>query len=90
MTGDGFYGDDSGQQLWIGARMMELAGRLSSSGQEAARVKRMEMMDQVRWYQEKRGLTVDGIAGAMTIIQMNNDLAENIPRLVSPASSRSG
>jgi hypothetical protein len=26
MTGDGFYGDDSGQQLWIGARMMELAG----------------------------------------------------------------
>ena len=25
MTGDGFYGDDSGQQLWIGARMMELA-----------------------------------------------------------------
>ncbi|MEC8898704.1 MAG: AAA family ATPase, partial [Pseudomonadota bacterium] len=56
MTGDGFYGDDSGQQLWIGARMMELAGRLSSSGQEAARVKRMEMMDQVRWYQEKRGL----------------------------------
>ena len=90
MTGDGFYGDDSGQQLWIGARMMELAERLSSSGQEAARVKRMEMTDQVRWYQEKRGLTVDGIAGAMTIIQMNNDLAENIPRLVSSVMVRSG
>jgi general secretion pathway protein A len=90
MTGDGFYGDDSGQQLWIGARMMELAERLSSGGQEAARVKRMEMTDQVRWYQEKRGLTVDGIAGAMTIIQMNNDLAENIPRLVSSVMVRSG
>ena len=90
MTGDGFYGDDSGQQLWIGARMMELAERLSSGGQEAARVKRMEMTDQVRWYQEKRGLTVDGIAGAMTIIQMNNDLAENIPRLVSSVMARSG
>ena len=53
-------------------------------------MKRMEMTDQVRWYQEKRGLTVDGIAGAMTIIQMNNDLAENIPRLVSSVMARSG
>ena len=70
--------------------MMELAERLSSGGQEAALVKRMEMTDQVRWYQEKRGLTVDGIAGAMTIIQMNNDLAENIPRLVSSVMVRSG
>ncbi len=90
MTGDGFYGDDSGQQLWIGARMMELAERLSSGEQEAARVKRMDMTEQVRWYQEKRGLTVDGIAGAMTIIQMNNDLADNIPRLVSAEMARSG
>lgn len=90
MTGDGFYGDNAGQQLWIGARMMELAERLSSGEQEAARVKRMEMTEQVRWYQEKRGLAVDGIAGAMTIIQMNNDLADNIPRLVSPAMARSG
>lgn len=90
MTGDGFYGDDAGQQLWIGARMMELAERLGNSEQETARVKRMDMVEQVRWYQEKRGLTVDGIAGAMTIIQMNNDLADDIPRLVMPAMVRNG
>ncbi|MBY6032474.1 AAA family ATPase [Marinobacter daepoensis] len=90
MTGDGFYGEESGQQLWIGARMMELAERLSSNEQEAGRVKRMPMQEQVRWYQERRGLNVDGIAGAMTIIQMNNDLAVNVPRLVSPATARNG
>lgn len=90
MTGDGFYGDESGQQLWIGARMMELAERLGSNEQEAARVKRMPMQEQVRWYQERRGLNVDGIAGAMTIIQMNNDLAANVPRLVSPATAGKG
>ncbi|WP_303289490.1 ExeA family protein [Marinobacter sp. SS5-14b] len=88
-TGDGFYGDASGEQLWMGSRMMELAERLADHSSEAARVKRLDMEQQVRWYQELRGLTVDGIPGAMTIIQMNNDLAVNVPRLVKTSTAGS-
>lgn len=81
LTGDGFYSNGGGEQLWIGARMMDLADRHSKSRAESDRVKRMNAEEQVRWYQAIRGLTVDGIAGAMTIIQINNDLEASIPRL---------
>ncbi|KEF32279.1 General secretion pathway protein A [Marinobacter nitratireducens] len=84
-TEDRFYGSENGQSLWIGARMMELADRLSLSESEGERIKRLASEDQVRWYQKQKGLLVDGIAGAMTIIQMNNDLDSEVPRLV-PAS----
>jgi general secretion pathway protein A len=81
LTGDGLYRNGGGEQLWIGARMMDLADLHSSSLAESDRVKRMGTEEQVRWYQSLRGLTVDGIAGAMTIIQINNDLEASIPRL---------
>ncbi|AHI27784.1 ExeA family protein [Marinobacter similis] len=79
---------DSGsreEQLWIGARMMELADKHSESGVETGRINRMPTEKQIRWYQDLKGLTVDGIAGAMTIIQINNDLGGPFPRLTPPA-----
>ncbi|QSP93723.1 AAA family ATPase [Marinobacter salinisoli] len=79
-----------GEQLWLGARMMELADKYSSSISENARVKRMNTEEQVRWYQNIKGLSVDGIAGAMTIIQINNDLGAALPRLVPKARSGKG
>ena len=81
LTGDGFYSNGGGEQLWIGARMMDLADMHSDSRAESDRVKRMNAEEQVRWYQAITGLTVDGIAGAMTIIQINNDLEASVPRL---------
>ncbi|MBD3641954.1 MAG: AAA family ATPase, partial [Marinobacter sp.] len=90
MTGDNFYASGNGEQLWIGARMMELADRYTSSATENGRVKRMSAEQQVRWYQELKGLTVDGIAGAMTVIQINNDLDAAGPRLVSRITSSKG
>jgi len=81
---------DSGsreEQLWIGARMMELADRFGTSSAETGRINRMPTDEQIRWYQELRGLTVDGIAGAMTIIQINNDLGGQIPRLTPQSRS---
>ncbi|WP_417566776.1 ExeA family protein [Marinobacter sp.] len=91
LTGDSFFGTDNGQQLWIGARMMELSEALSASRPESDQIKRMSAEEQVRWYQALRGLTVDGIAGAMTIIQMNNDLEAPVPRLApSESGNRSG
>ncbi|MBU2955657.1 AAA family ATPase [Marinobacter sp. F3R08] len=81
LTGNGFYSNGAGEQLWLGARMMDLADRYSDSTAESDQVKRMDTEAQVRWYQTLRGLTVDGIAGAMTIIQINNDLEASIPRL---------
>lgn len=81
---------DSGsreEQLWIGARMMELADKHSESSVEMGRINRMSTEKQIRWYQDLKGLTVDGIAGAMTIIQINNDLGGPFPRLTPPAPS---
>lgn len=74
---------DVSEQIWMGSRMMELASRFSGSREEENRVNRMSTGEQIRWYQEQKGLTVDGIAGAMTIIQMNNDLESDGPRLHS-------
>lgn len=76
--------DRGGEELWLGVRMMELADIHSDSPARSAEIKRMALNEQIRWYQSVRGLTVDGIAGAMTIIQMNNDLDAAVPRLVSP------
>jgi len=90
MTGDNFYSSGNGEQLWIGARMMELADQYATSTSENGRVKRMSAEQQVRWYQEVRGLTVDGIAGAMTVIQINNDLNAPGPRLVPRITSSKG
>ncbi|MBW4933352.1 ExeA family protein [Marinobacter sp. F4206] len=85
---DGPANGSRAEQLWIGARMMELADRFSSSVTENGRIKRMSTEEQVRWYQDLKGLTVDGIAGAMTIIQINNDLEADVPRLVPSAPAK--
>ncbi|MFL1453634.1 ExeA family protein [Marinobacter sp. GN3S48] len=73
--------DSDTEQLWLSSRMMELADLHADGRQESDQVKRMETREQVRWYQQQKGLTVDGIAGAMTVIQINNDLNESGPRL---------
>ncbi|WP_297794010.1 ExeA family protein [uncultured Marinobacter sp.] len=75
--------DTSTEQLWLSSRMMELADLLASGREQSDQVKRMETEEQVRWYQDQKGLVVDGIAGAMTLIQITNDLNEDVPRLVT-------
>lgn len=77
-----FYAVDSGRQLWLDARMMELVDRLLDDPRERARIQRLPTAEQVRWFQARQGLVVDGIAGAMTIIQMHNELGVSVPRLV--------
>ncbi|MGM0767502.1 MAG: ExeA family protein [Pseudomonadota bacterium] len=72
---------NTSEPLWMGSRMMELADLHAENREESDRVKRMNGKEQVRWYQAQKGLTVDGIAGAMTIIQINNDLGAAVPRL---------
>ncbi len=71
------------RQIWLSASLMELASQQAADRTEEDRVVRMNSGEQVRWYQAKKGLTVDGIAGAMTIIQMHNDLNVPVPRLDS-------
>lgn len=83
VTSDPEARNTKGEELWIGVRMMELADAHSESPADNAKIKRMSAQEQVRWYQSLRGLTVDGIAGAMTIIQINNDLNADVPRLVN-------
>lgn len=82
--------DGAGEEIWIGVRMMELADTHGESTAESSRIKRLSAKEQVRWYQALRGLTVDGIAGAMTVIQINNDLKANVPRLAGPKPGEKG
>ncbi len=70
------------KELWLSAQLMQLAELYGNDVDERARVKAMDYPDQVRWYQGKKGLKVDGIAGAMTLIQVNNDLNPGVPRLL--------
>lgn len=79
-------GTATSEQLWLGARMMELANVHSETPEAGNQVNRMEPREQVRWYQGRKGLTVDGIAGAMTVIQINNDLSADVPRLSDSVS----
>ena len=72
----------NGENLWLSARMMELVDRLTADDQVLnAELKRRSSKDQVRWYQGRKGLIEDGIAGAMTVIQMHNDLNAAVPHL---------
>jgi general secretion pathway protein A len=81
-TDNVLYNGEAGKQLWVSSRMMELADKLGSSASERAQIKRMSAEAQVRWYQSLKGLTVDGITGAMTFIQIHNDLNAAVPRLL--------
>lgn len=65
----------------MAARMMELAELYSPDPAENDRINRMDLTEQIRWFQSEKGLTVDGIAGPMTLIQINNDLDADLPRL---------
>lgn len=69
------------REVWLSAQMMELASEQATDAAEENQVVRMNPAEQIRWYQSKKGLTVDGIAGAMTLIQMQNDLNLPGPRL---------
>jgi len=72
----------NGESLWLSANMMELVDRLTSDDPALnAELKRRSNKDQVRWYQGRKGLTEDGVASAMTVIQMHNDLNAAVPRL---------
>ena len=81
MVNGDLYTDTVGQELWIGAHMMQLAEHFAGSEDDIARVKALDMEQQVQWYQQQRGLTVDGIPGARTIIQIHNDLSIDVPKL---------
>ena len=89
MDGD-LHKDAAGEELWVGARMMQLAERLAGSEPEIARVKAMAMNEQVQWYQQQRGLKVDGIPGARTLIQMNEDLSVDVPTLSGSSGTSRG
>ncbi|GHD45764.1 general secretion pathway protein A [Marinobacter persicus] len=78
---DNLYTDSTEQELWLGARMMQLAEKLAGTDTEIARIKALPVDQQVQWYQQQSGLTVDGIPGARTLIRINNDLAADVPTL---------
>lgn len=81
LTDIGNFAGGDGEHLWLSSQMMELADVHSPDRREQSRIKSMALEEQIRWYQGLKGLKVDGIAGAMTLIQINNDLNPSVPRL---------
>ncbi|MDX1633157.1 MAG: AAA family ATPase [Marinobacter sp.] len=71
------------EAVWLSAQLMQAIGLHARDPEERSRVEALSLADQVRWYQERKGLTVDGIAGAMTLIQLNDDLNPGVPDLLS-------
>ena len=71
------------EAVWLSAQLMQVIGLHARDPEERARVESMSLAQQVRWYQQRKGLTVDGIPGAMTLIQLNDDLNPGVPDLVS-------
>ena len=72
----------SREGVWLSARMMQLVGLHAENSDEIERISRMIRDEQIRWYQRQKGLEQDGVVGAMTLIQMSNDLDAGVPRLV--------
>lgn len=73
--------------VWLSARMMQLVGLHADDSDEIERVSRLIRDEQIRWYQQVKGLEQDGVVGAMTLIQMSNDLDAGVPRLVPGRST---
>ncbi len=85
MAWNGEPGDlprENQEGVWLSARMMQLVGLHTEDNREIERVSRMIREEQVRWYQQVKGLEQDGVVGAMTLIQMSNDLDAGVPRLI--------
>ncbi|OEY67727.1 ExeA family protein [Marinobacter sp. X15-166B] len=72
-----------GEELWLSTRLMQLADLYGRDDHDRARLKAMGYLDQVRWYQGLKGLEVDGIAGGMTLVQINSDLDPEVPKLLT-------
>ncbi|SFR46678.1 general secretion pathway protein A [Marinobacter daqiaonensis] len=90
MAWDGDPGELSRQYqkgVWLSARMMQLVGLHASDDREIERISRLVRDEQVRWYQKVKRLEQDGVIGAMTLIQMSNDLDAGVPRLVPGSHS---
>lgn len=81
MTDEVEAGRQNTEGVWLSARMMQLVSMHTSDDREIERVSRLVREEQVRWYQRIKGLEPDGVVGAMTLIQMNNDLEPDLPRL---------
>lgn len=71
------------EQVWLSVQLMQLIDRIADSAQERSRLAGLSQEEQVRWYQQQRGLMDDGIAGTMTLIQLNEDLNPGVPRLAT-------
>lgn len=75
--------DSTSKEIWLSSQLMQLADLHAASDRERVEVQNMGPEQQVEWYQGIKGLQVDGIPGAMTLIQINNDLHPGVPRLTN-------
>lgn len=82
MASTGSGGIETSREVWLSSQLMQLTDRYAKDEVERSEVIAMDHEDQVRWYQRKKRLQVDGIPGTMTLIHINSDLNPGVPRLL--------
>lgn len=83
MRSDANAGASANRELWLNAQLMQVVRRYARNASERQRLEALALDDQIRWYQQEKGLVADGIAGAMTLIQLSHDLNPSVPHLVA-------
>ncbi|MCH8500063.1 MAG: AAA family ATPase [Marinobacter sp.] len=70
-------------RTWLSMQMMQLVQRHTDDPAQTRELLGAPLEAQVRWFQGIKGLTTDGIPGAVTLIHINSELSRSVPRLTA-------
>lgn len=82
-------GTENDSEKWLSSNILKIKAKQGGySGQEGTilRDDGLPIKEKVRWFQQSVGLKPDGIAGALTLIQLNSFINPGVPMLVRDAT----
>jgi general secretion pathway protein A len=78
-------GLESDPDKWLNSNLLKVKMSQTKTSENSGRIERGESTstkDNVIWFQQEVGLKPDGIAGALTLIHLNNFINPNVPVLL--------
>jgi len=82
-------GIESDPDKWLNSNLYKVKVSQANTSGNSGRIERgdnISTKDNVRWFQQEVGLKPDGIAGALTLIHLNNFINPNVPVLLAEPS----
>lgn len=73
------------ESAWL-KRNLDLAFTAEAGELDADAFKKLDLAAKITWFQRKAGILADGVAGAITLIMLNNWTGSDAPRLVYDSS----